>query len=56
MCTCGASEETGNQIVFEFEAIRAKFLGNRGSGEELDKAGWGKVGDEENVWYFDTVE
>jgi len=45
--------------VFEcprFEAIRVKFLGDKSSWEELDKADWRKVGDADDAWYFEAVE
>ena len=38
------------------EGIRVEFLGDKSSWEQLDKAGWEKVGDGNGAWYFEAVE
>jgi len=46
-------------LVFEcprFGAIRADFLQEKRSWEELDKEDWRKVGEGDDAWYFEAVE
>jgi len=54
MCAYRAEEEIEHHLVFacpRFDGIRADFLGDKGSWEELDKADWRKVGEWDDAWY-----